>query len=77
MKIMCCEKCGGGTPEGFRFCPECMAEAGAGQAEIEAVSGLLEILNIISIGDTGASKEAAIESILNIAKKLEGVDWKP
>lgn len=74
MKIMRCEKCGNGTPEGFNLCPKCMAEAGAGQTEVEAVTGLLEVLSVINIGDTGANKEAAIESILNITKKLERAD---
>lgn len=72
MNIVHCEKCGGYTPEGFALCPACIREAGAGEEEAKAVEDLLEVVNVLNIGDTEESRKAAIQSILNIAGKLEG-----
>jgi hypothetical protein len=72
MKIVPCEKCDKNTPEGFSLCTACMREAGAGEQEVFVASDMLDIVNILNIGDTYASRMAAIDSILNISKKLEG-----
>ena len=71
MKLAYCEQCGGNTPEGFNLCPPCMQGAGAGENEVKAAAELLDIANIINMGDTGASQRAAVESIFNIKKRLE------
>lgn len=72
MNIVYCEQCGGYTPEGFALCPPCMRKAGADEREVKTVSELLEVVNVINIGDTDISRKAAIESILNIKNRLEG-----
>ena len=71
MIIVCCEKCGGYTPEGFALCPACMRESGADEREVQAVSDLLEVVSVLNMGDTDASRKSAIESILNIKNRLE------
>ena len=71
MKIVHCEKCGGRTPEGFTLCPPCMREAEADENEVSAAVEILDIANIINIGETDASQRAAIESMLKIKKRLE------
>lgn len=73
MNIVYCEKCGGYAPEGYALCPSCMREAGAGEREVQAAAELMDIVNIINMGDTDASRRAAIESILRIAER-EGVE---
>jgi hypothetical protein len=50
-----------------------MREAGAGEREVQAAAELMDIVNIINMGDTDASRRAAIESILRIAER-EGVE---
>ena len=72
MNIVCCEQCGGHTPEGFSLCPPCMRKSGADEKEVEAVLDLLEVANILNIGDTDTSRKTAIGSILNIAEKIGG-----
>jgi len=72
MTIKYCEKCGGYTPEGFALCPPCMKLAGAEDSEVQTVAELLDVVNIINIGDTDASRRAAIESILKIKNRIEG-----
>ena len=74
MKITYCEKCGAYTPGGFNLCPPCMRAAGAGETEIKVAAELLDVANIVNMGDTDASQRAAIESILNIKNRLEGAD---
>lgn len=73
MTIKYCEKCGGYTPEEFALCPSCMREAGAEENEVKAATEILDIVNIINLGDTDASQRAAIESILKIKNRLEGI----
>ena len=70
MKIVHCGQCGGSTPEGFSLCPACMRSAGVGGKEVEAVSDLLCVVNILNIGETDISRITAIEGILSITKKL-------
>ncbi len=70
MNLVYCEKCRGYTPEGFALCPACMREAGAGEAEVEVAERVLEVVNVLNIGGTEASRRG-IESILKIAKRLE------
>ena len=72
MKIVRCNKCGGNAPEGFILCPPCMRQAGAGEIEVNAAAELMDIANIINIGDTDKSHRAAINSILSIKSRLEG-----
>lgn len=71
MTIVYCEKCGGYTPEGFSLCPACMRESGADEADVKNASELLDVINIFNMGDTAASRNAAIESILRIKSRLE------
>ena len=71
MTIKYCEKCRGYTPEGFALCPPCMKAAGANADEIQTVTKLLEVVNVINIGDTDISRRAAVESILKIKNRLE------
>ena len=73
MNIAYCQQCGGYTPEGFSLCPPCMRGAGAEEKEVSAAAELMDIVNIINIGETDASQRAAIESILNIKSRLEGI----
>lgn len=72
MNLVYCEQCGGYTPEGYALCPSCMRKAGAGEKEVQAAAEVLELVNIINIGDTDASRKTAIESILKITKRLGG-----
>lgn len=72
MNIVYCTKCGGYTPEGFILCPSCMSDAGADENEVSAAAEVLDIANIINMGETDASQRAAIESILKIKIRLEG-----
>lgn len=71
MTITYCEKCGGYAPKGFALCPPCMRKAGADENEVRAAAEILDIVNIINIGDTEASQRAAIESILKTKNRLE------
>lgn len=73
MNIAHCNKCGGYTPEDFILCPSCMREAGAGENVVNAAVEVLEIASIINMGDTDASQCVAIESILKIKNRLEGI----
>lgn len=74
MRIIHCAQCGGKTPEGFSLCPDCMSRTGAGEAEVAAAMEILEIASIINMGDTDASRRAAIESIMKIKNRLEEAD---
>lgn len=48
-----------------------MRKAGADENEVRAAEEILDIVNIINIGDTEASQRAAIESIIKTKKRLE------
>lgn len=71
MNIASCEQCGDNTPEGFSLCPSCMRKSGAAESDVIAARELLEIANIVNMGDTEKSHTAAIKSILNIKNRLE------
>lgn len=71
MTITYCEKCGGYAPKGFALCPPCMRKAGADENEVRAAAEILDIVNIINIGNTEASQRAAIESIIKTKNRLE------
>ena len=72
MNLTYCEKCGALAPEGFNLCPPCMRDGGADENEVQTAAELLDISNIVNMGDTETSQRAAIESILNIKSRLEG-----
>lgn len=74
MNLVYCEKCGGYTAEGFILCPSCMKEGGAGEAEVTAAAEILDIANILNMGDTDTSQRAAIKSILRMITRLEEAD---
>ena len=71
MNLVYCQKCGRYAPEGFNLCPQCMKAAGAGETEINAAAELLDIANILNIGDAPTSQRTAIDSIINIKNRLE------
>lgn len=48
-----------------------MRESGADEADVKNASELLDVINIFNMGDTAASRNAAIESILRIKSRLE------
>lgn len=48
-----------------------MRKAGADENEVRAAAEILDIVNIINIGDVEASQRTAIESILKIKNRLE------
>jgi len=49
-----------------------MRDGGADENEVQTAAELLDISNIVNMGDTETSQRAAIESILNIKSRLEG-----
>ena len=72
MNVDRCVKCGEPVPEGLQICPQCMREAGAGETEVAAAEELRDIANILNItAGTDTNIKAAMQSILNIAEKLE------
>lgn len=73
MTVDKCITCGEVIPEGLQICPECMRKSGADEKEIEAAEELRDIANILSItAGTDGNIRVAMESILNIANRLEG-----
>lgn len=72
MKFGKCINCGEPVPKDMELCPSCMEKAGAGPEEVEAAEELRDIANILNItADTDANIKAAMQSILNIANRLE------
>ena len=67
-----CVNCGEPIPEGLQVCPQCMKDSGASEEEIEAAEELKDVANILNItAGTDGNIRDAIESILNIAGRLE------
>lgn len=68
-----CVNCGEPVPEGLQVCPQCMKDSGASKEEVEAAEELRDIANILNItAGTDGNIRDAMESILNIAERLEG-----
>lgn len=72
MDVDKCVRCGEPVPEGLQICPQCMRESGVDEKEVEAAEELRDIANILKItADTDQNIKAAMQSILNIAERLE------
>lgn len=72
MKIDKCVNCGEPVPEVLQICPQCMEESGVSKKEIETAEELRDIANILNItAGTDENIKAAMQSILNIAERLE------
>lgn len=72
MEVDKCICCGEPVPEGLQICPQCMEESGASKEEVEAAEELRDIANILNItAGTDGNIKAAMQSILNIAERLE------
>ncbi|MBU5438314.1 hypothetical protein KQI42_09855 [Tissierella sp. MSJ-40] len=73
MEIDKCINCGEPVPEVLQICPQCMRESGASEEEIKIAEELRDIANILNItADACENIKAAMQSILNIAERLEG-----
>ena len=72
MDVDKCLNCGEPVPECLQICPQCMKDSGAGEEEVEAAEELRDIANILRItADTDMNIRIAMQSILNIADRLE------